>query len=108
MDGLGEARGQSWTELAFGEEVGGEHPWTSLSPVPIGETGLVFRGRIDRLDYEASSGAALITDYKVGAAPDRKKPIVFDRGAELQRVFYVLAVRSLLPDVRDPARDLLT
>jgi len=101
IDSLGEARGRSWTELAFGEEVGEEHPWTSLSPVPIEETGLVFRGRIDRLDHETPSGAAVITDYKVGAAPERRKPVVFDRGAELQRVFYALAVRSLLPDVRD-------
>ena len=82
-----------------------------------GRPALSFRGRIDRLDEDAARGAAVITDYKVGTAPERKKPVVFDRGAELQRVFYALAVRSLLPDVRsvssqltylkhDPARTL--
>ncbi|WP_354051569.1 PD-(D/E)XK nuclease family protein [Bradyrhizobium sp. LB12.1] len=53
----------------------------------MGQTGICFRGRIDRLDEDAARGAAVITDYKVRAAPERKKPVVFDRGAELQRVF---------------------
>lgn len=116
-DAIDEPRGRSWTELSFGEPDDGPHPWTTLSPVQIGKTGIVFRGRIDRLDEDAARGAAVVTDYKVGTAPERKKPVVFDRGAELQRVFYGLAVRSLLADVRsvssqltylkhDPARTL--
>ncbi|MCK1531449.1 PD-(D/E)XK nuclease family protein [Bradyrhizobium sp. 182] len=116
-EALGEPRGKSWTELSFGEPGDGPHPWTTRSPVPIGQTGIAFRGRIDRLDEDAARRAAVITDYKVGTAPERKKPVVFDRGAELQRVFYGLAVRFLLPEVRsvsaqltylkhDPARTL--
>jgi hypothetical protein len=116
-EALGKPRGASWTELSFGEPGDGPHPWTTRSPVPIGQTGIAFRGRIDRLDEDAARGAAVITDYKVGTAPERKKPVVFDRGAELQRVFYGLAVRFLLPEVRsvssqltylkhDPARTL--
>ncbi|WP_247367847.1 PD-(D/E)XK nuclease family protein [Bradyrhizobium sp. 18] len=116
-DAIDEPRGRSWTELSFGEPDDGPHPWTTLSPVQIGKTGIVFRGRIDRLDEDAARGAAVVTDYKVGTAPERKKPVVFYRGAELQRVFYGLAVRSLLVDVRsvssqltylkhDPARTL--
>lgn len=115
-DAIDEPRGRSWTELSFGEPDDGPHPWTTLSPVQIGKTGIVFRGRIDRLDEDAARGAAVVTDYKVGTAPE-KKLVVFDRGAELQRVFYGLAVRSLLADVRsvssqltylkhDPARTL--
>ncbi|RFC65851.1 PD-(D/E)XK nuclease family protein [Mesorhizobium denitrificans] len=100
-DALGEARGTAWTELAFGEPMDGPHPWITLSPVPIGTTGIAFRGRIDRLDEDGSRGAAIITDYKAGAAPERKKSVVFDRGAELQRVFYALAARSLLAGVRN-------
>jgi hypothetical protein len=100
-DALGEPRGTSWTELAFGEPIAGPHPWTTLSPVPVGTTGITFRGRIDRLDEDASRGSAVITDYKAGATPERKKTVVFDRGTELQRVFYALAARSLLPDVRN-------
>jgi hypothetical protein len=99
-DALGESRGTSWTELAFGEPIEGPHPWTTLSPVPIGTTGIKFRGRIDRLDEDGASGSAIVTDYKAGAAPERKKAVVFDRGSELQRVFYGLAARSLLPGVR--------
>jgi hypothetical protein len=116
-DAIDEPRGRSWTELSFGEPDDGPHPWTTLSPVQIGKTGIVFRGRIDRLDEDAARGTAIVTDYKVGTAPERKKPVVFDRGAELQRVFYGLAVRFLLADVRsvssqltylkhDPARTL--
>lgn len=100
-DALGEHRGTSWTELAFGEPIDGPHPWTTLTPVPVGTTGVAFRGRIDRLDEDGSRGMAIITDYKAGAAPQRKKTVVFDRGEELQRVFYALAARSLLPDVRN-------
>ena len=99
-DALGEPRGTSWTELAFGEPIAGPHPWTTLSPVPIGATGIAFRGRIDRLDEDGARGSAIITDYKAGAAPERKKTVVFDKGTELQRVFYALAARSLLADVR--------
>lgn len=116
-EALGEQRGLTWTELSFGEAHDGPHPWATLAPVPIGQTGVSFRGRIDRLDEDVSRGAAIITDYKVGTAPERKRPVVFDRGAELQRVFYGVAVRSLLPDIRsvnsqlmylrhDPARTL--
>lgn len=100
-DALGEPRGTSWTELTFGEPIAGPHPWTTLSPVSVGATGITFRGRIDRLDEDASRGAAIITDYKAGAAPERKKTIVFNQGRELQRVFYALAAKSLLPEVRN-------
>lgn len=100
-DALGESRGTSWTELVFGEPIAGPHPWATLSPVPIGTTGIAFRGRMDRLDEVGSRGMAIVTDYKAGAAPERKKTIVFDKGTELQRVFYALATRSLLPNVRN-------
>ncbi|MBY5747361.1 PD-(D/E)XK nuclease family protein [Rhizobium leguminosarum] len=100
-DALGEPLGTSWTELTFGEHIAGPHPWTTLSPVSVGATGIAFRGRIDRLDEDGSRGTAIITDYKAGAAPERKKTIVFNRGTELQRVFYALAARSLLPEVRN-------
>lgn len=100
-DALGEPRGTSWTEIAFGEPFAGPHPWSTLSPVSVGTTGIAFRGRIDRLDEDGSRGAAIITDFKAGALPDRKRTVVFDRGEELQRVFYALAVRSLLTDVRN-------
>lgn len=116
-EALGEQGGVTWTELSFGEPRDGPHPWATLAPVPIGQTGISFRGRIDRLDEDGARGSAVITDYKVGTAPERKKPVVFDRGTELQRVFYGLAVRSLLPELRsvssqltylkhDPARTL--
>lgn len=100
LDALGEPRGTSWTELVFGEANDGPHPWTTLMPVAVGLTGIVFRGRIDRLDEDASRGTAIVTDYKAGAAPQQKKAVVFNRGSELQRVFYALATQSLLSGVR--------
>ncbi len=105
-EALGEQRGVTWTELSFGEPRDGPHPWATLAPVPIGQTGISFRGRIDRLDEDGACGSAVITDYKVGTAPERKKPVVFDRGTELQRVFYGLAVRSLLPELRSVSSQL--
>ncbi|MER9609977.1 PD-(D/E)XK nuclease family protein [Mesorhizobium sp. M0312] len=100
-EALGESRGKTWTELVFGETVEGPHPWTTLEPVQIGDSGVRFRGRIDRLDEDVAMGAATITDYKAGEAPRRKRPLIFDRGRELQRVFYAMAVSYLLPDVRN-------
>jgi hypothetical protein len=93
--------GRSWTEVAFGYgEAEFPHPWISSDPVPIGGTGLTFRGRIDRVDLDEARGAATITDYKTGTAPAKAVATIFDHGAELQRVFYGLAVGSLLLDVR--------
>lgn len=100
-DALGEPRGISWPELPFGEQIEGSHPWITLLPVAVGTTGVAFRGRIDRLDEDDPQGTAIVTDYKAGAAPERKKTVVFDKGTELQRVFYGLATRSLLPKVRN-------
>ena len=105
-EALGEDRGVTWTEISFGQPSDRPHPWATLAPVPIGQIGVSFRGRIDRLDEDAAGGAAIITDYKVGKAPERKSPVVFDRGAELQRVFYALATRFLLPDIRSVSSQL--
>lgn len=98
---LDEPHGTSWTELTFGEHNDEPHPWVSQSPVPIGTTGIAFRGRIDRLDEDDSRGTAIVTDYKAGAAPQQKKIVVFNRGDELQRIYYGLATRSLLPAARN-------
>ena len=68
------------------------------------ETGLRFRGKIDRIDVSADGGSALVTDYKTGSAsPYRaldKDPI--DAGKRLQLGVYSLAARALAPgaDVR--------
>jgi hypothetical protein len=95
------ARGRSWSEIAFGDKsASGDHPWSRIDPVSIAGTGLTFRGRIDRLDNDDIAGAATITDYKTGFAPAKASSLVFDYGAELQRVFYALAVRALLSNAR--------
>ncbi|NSY46546.1 PD-(D/E)XK nuclease family protein [Agrobacterium tumefaciens] len=91
----------SWSEIAFGDaKEGTKGPWFNSLPVQIGQSGLVLRGRLDRLDIEGSTGIASITDYKSGAAPAKASVVVFGQGAELQRVFYALAVRALLPEAR--------
>jgi RecB family exonuclease len=53
----------------------------------------------DRLDLRASRDAVQVSDYKTGAEPKNADQIVFQRGAELQRVIYAAAARRLLPDV---------
>ena len=68
------------------------------------ETGLRFRGRIDRIDVSEDGRSALVTDYKTGSArPYRaleKDPI--DAGKRLQLGVYSLAARALVAgaDVR--------
>ncbi|WP_375458517.1 PD-(D/E)XK nuclease family protein [uncultured Enterovirga sp.] len=92
---------QTWTEIAFGgdTQIPGL-PWISPGAVSIGDTGLHLRGRIDRLDLAAHGRTAVLTEYKSGPAPAHAGRVVFGRGAELQRVFYALAVSSLLPEAQ--------
>ncbi len=63
------------------------------------ETGLRFRGYIDRIDVSADGKSALVIDYKTGSArPYRaldKDPI--DAGKRLQLGVYSLAARAMLP-----------
>jgi hypothetical protein len=93
---------RSWTEVPFGQRTAPveEAPWDSTRQVPIGDTGLSFGGRIDRLDIRASGDAARITDYKSGRPPDKAQRVTLAQGRELQRVLYAMAVTALLPEVR--------
>ena len=85
--------GKVVVEAKFG--VGGDSP-----EVVDGETGLRFRGFIDRVDISADGESVLVTDYKTGSnspysALD-KDPI--DRGKRLQLGIYSLAAQRLFPD----------
>lgn len=97
------AETQSWTELAFGEEVAADAaglPWANDRPVTLPGTEIRLRGRIDRVDLRGDNSAVRITDYKSGKAPKNVGGIVLAGGGELQRVLYAMAVRALLPEVR--------
>ncbi|HEV7417729.1 MAG TPA: PD-(D/E)XK nuclease family protein [Tianweitania sediminis] len=93
---------RSWTEVPFGQKDAAEEdvPWETTVPVPIEHTGLVFGGRMDRLDIRATGDGARITDYKSVKPPPKHQRIVLGQGRELQRVLYAIAVRALLPEVR--------
>jgi hypothetical protein len=94
---------QTWTEVVFGQSQGassGDLPWDVSITVPIEGAGLVYGGRIDRLDIRTAGDAARITDYKSGKPPDKAQRVTLAQGRELQRVLYAMAVRSLLPEVR--------
>lgn len=93
---------RSWTEVPFGQGSAAEEevPWDTTITVPIEQTGLVFGGRIDRLDIRATGDAARITDYKSAKPPPRHQRIALGQGRELQRVLYAIAARALLPEVR--------
>jgi len=93
---------RSWSEVPFGQEMrtGGEWPWDETVKVPIEQAGLVFGGRIDRLDIRASGDGAQITDYKSIKPPPKSQRITLGQGRELQRVLYAMAVRILLPEIR--------
>ena len=93
---------RSWSEVPFGqaEPIADELPWDSTITISIDEAGLVYGGRIDRLDIRASGGGAQITDYKSIKPPPKIQRITLGQGRELQRVLYAMAVRTLLPEVR--------
>ncbi len=93
---------RSWTEVPFGQRHGTEEeaPWDTAVPVPIEQTGLVFGGRMDRLDIRATGDGARITDYKSAKPPPKHQRIALGQGRELQRVLYAIAARALLPEVR--------
>lgn len=89
--------GRIQVEATFG--FGGDTP-----EVADAETGLRFRGKIDRIDVSADGSSALVTDYKTGSARPygalEKDPI--DAGKRMQLGVYSLAARALVPgaDVR--------
>ncbi len=93
---------RSWTEVPFGRLIAAEEdaPWDTTVAVSIGQTGLVFGGRMDRLDIRATGDGARITDYKSAKPPPKHQRIALGQGRELQRVLYAIAVRSLLPEVQ--------
>jgi RecB family exonuclease len=93
---------RSSTEVPFGQTdlIAQQEPWDTAMPVPIEPTGLVFGGRIDRLDIRATGDGARITDYKSVKPPPKHQRITLGQGRELQRVLYAIAVRALLPEVR--------
>lgn len=96
---------RSFTELAFGGAAAPSPPpaalpWPPGAEVVIPGTGVRLQGIIDRLDVTGDRRAARVTDYKTGPAPRHAARIVLGRGAELQRVCYALAVRTLIVDAR--------
>lgn len=77
--------------------------WGGDSPsVPDRETGLSFRGYIDRMDLSADGQSALVVDYKTGSLSPyrglRDDPI--DHGKRLQLGVYSLAAKRLAPQAR--------
>jgi ATP-dependent helicase/DNAse subunit B len=79
----------SLLEVEFGR--GGEHP-------PLELDGLKFSGRLDRVDVDPETGAALVRDYKTGRTVVTKEK--FEEMGSLQAQLYTLAVQEILE--RDP------
>ncbi len=91
----GVGTGEIVVEAGFG--FGGDSP-----EVTDPETGLRFRGYIDRIDVGADGRSALVIDYKTGSARPYRAldddPI--DAGKRLQLGVYSLAARTMLPEAR--------
>ena len=83
-------------EADFG--MGGEAP-----SVHDPETGLSFRGRIDRIDLSEDGASALVIDYKTGSPRPYRglDDDVIDRGKRLQLGVYSLAAHSIFPETTD-------
>ncbi|MDE2788274.1 MAG: PD-(D/E)XK nuclease family protein [Chloroflexota bacterium] len=67
------------------------------------DSGIRFRGMIDRMDISSDGKAVLVVDYKTGSADPYKglddDPI--DQGRRLQLGVYSLAARASFPDATD-------
>ena len=63
------------------------------------ETGLRFRGRIDRIDLTSDGSSAMVIDYKTGSSASYEglEQDVIDRGKRLQLGVYSLAARTMFP-----------
>ena len=87
---------RTMAEAAFG--FGGDSP-TVQDP----ETGMQFRGRIDRLDLSEDGSSALVIDYKTGSASPYRKLAddAIDKGKRLQLGIYSLAARSFFPGAEE-------
>ena len=90
---------RSWVEVKFGKGVLPPHglEWTGVLP-KLDPSGLMFGGRIDRVDVRAD-GVARITDYKTGKRPSSRSKPAADHVRELQPVLYGAALRQLLPEL---------
>lgn len=93
---------RSWSEVPFGQDKTDLNvwPWDATVTIPISEAGVIYGGRIDRIDIRASGDGAQITDYKSVKPPPKNQRVALGQGRELQRVLYAMAVRKLLPEVR--------
>jgi hypothetical protein len=101
---------KSWTEVPFGatDAMARENlPWDVSRHVEIPNTGVVIRGRIDRLDVAGNNSRARVFDYKTGSLRTKMEDVVVDGGGELQRCLYALAVRTLIRDDIDVEASLL-
>jgi len=90
---------KTYVEVPFGGLDGGEDdaPWDRNALVAIPCSDLKLRGKIDRLDVDAKSTNARVIDYKTGRCPDEEPGL--DKGKELQRCLYAVAVKALLGQV---------
>ncbi len=67
------------------------------------ESGLLFRGRIDRIDLTADGTSALVFDYKTGSAGPYEglDKDVIDRGKRLQLGVYSMAARKFFSEAAE-------
>jgi ATP-dependent helicase/nuclease subunit B len=82
----GPARPDEDAELSLGAPV----PFEAAGGVRVG-----FSGKIDRIDIDPKSRAAMVIDYKTGS-PDPGADALFDRGRKLQLPVYILAAQAML------------
>jgi len=90
---------KTYVEVPFGGLEGDEVncPWDQKTLVAIPGLDLKLRGKIDRLDLDATSTKARVIDYKTGRCPSEEPGL--KNGRELQRCLYAVAVKALLAQV---------
>lgn len=80
-------------------------PWDQTALVVIKGLDLKLRGKVDRLDLDGTATRARVIDYKTGRCPDEDAGL--NKGKELQRCLYALAVKSLVTQVKSVEAALL-
>ena len=71
---------QTWLETDGG----------SSSPLPSGIAGIIFKGRLDRVDLSDDGAEVRVVDYKTGSTPSARTIVT---GEDLQLSVYALAVK---------------
>ena len=92
----------SFSEVPFGDACNRRtersDPWREDQEVLIGQSGILLKGRIDRVDVKPDRRGVRISDYKTGKTPRNLRDVILGGGTEVQRALYAITIKQLIPE----------